>query len=83
MRRETEKEREYPDVKVGDSVRVQLKYTGGHKKGYMRTWSEYIYRDTDVNNQSGGTVYPKFKHKVKITELGIDVKYLQFNHSLP
>ena len=51
------RERKNPDLKVGDSVRVQLKYAGGHKKGYMPTWSKEIYKITVVDKQPGGIVY--------------------------
>ena len=51
------RERKNPDLKVGDSVRVQLKYAGGHKKGYMPTWSKEIYKVTVVDKQTGGIVY--------------------------
>ena len=51
------RERKYPDLKVGDNVRVQLKYPGGHKKGYMPTWSKEVYKVTVIDKNKQGTVY--------------------------
>ena len=50
-----------PDLKVGHSVRLQLKYAAGQKKGYMPTWSKEIYKVTVVDKKSGGIVYLIYK----------------------
>jgi len=51
------RERKNPDLKVGDSVRLQLKYAGGQKKGYMPKWSKEVYKITVIDKNAGGTVY--------------------------
>ena len=51
------REKKNPELKVGDSVRLQMKYPGGHKKGYMPTWSKQVYKVTVIDKNKQGTVY--------------------------
>ena len=34
-----------------------MKYPGGHKKGYMPTWSKQVYKVTVIDKTKQGTVY--------------------------
>ena len=51
------REKKNPELKVGDNVRLQMKYPGGHKKGYMPTWSKQVYKVTVIDKTKQGTVY--------------------------
>ena len=51
------REKKNPELKVGDNVRLQMKYPGGHKKGYMPTWSKQVYKVTVIDKNKQGTVY--------------------------
>ena len=42
--------RQYPDLSVGDNVRVLLKKEVGKTKGYMPKWSKEVYQITFIQN---------------------------------